>query len=205
MTRVWLVRHGESMLNVTERLQGWSDAPLTARGHSQASARAEDFVRHGVSFDAVVSADGIRHRATARTLAPHLTLVEDAGWREVCFGDLEAARGRRLAKVFKRYRDVDSPMWAVLVEISERNGAEHPETVVARATDALDRAAALGDDVLVVSSGITKMLLLAALGADLAHTAGPANLAVSTIEGAPGAWRVTRAVDLPPLGAVLDH
>lgn len=197
MTRIWLVRHGESMLNATNRLQGWSDAPLTARGIMQATSRAADFVRLGIGFDAVVSADGIRHRQTARTLAPDHEVIEDIGWRETCFGKLEAAKAHKLRQLLEQHRDAEDRMRAVLIGLAERDvGAEHPSTVVDRATGALDRAGALGDEVLVVSSGITKMLLLSALGADLAHVpGGPANLAVSTIEGEPGAWTVTRAVD----------
>lgn len=196
MTRIWLVRHGESMLNVAKRLQGWSDAPLTPRGAEQAESRRADFERIGLRFDAVVSADGIRHRQTARALAPHLDPVEDVGWRESCFGGLEGAKVSRIGKLLATHRDDADPMRAVLVAMAERDaGAEHPDAVVGRATAALDRAALLGDDVLVVSSGITKMLLLDALGADLSHVSGgPANLAVSTIEGSAGAWIVSRAV-----------
>lgn len=196
MTRIWLVRHGESMLNASKRLQGWSDAPLTSRGIEQAESRRADFARLSLRFDAVVSADGIRHRQTARALAPHLDPVEDVGWRESCFGGLEGAKVSRIGKLLAAHRDDTDPMRAVLVAMAGRDpGAEHPDAVVDRATAALDRASLLGDDVLVVSSGITKMLLLDALGADLSHlSTGPANLSVSTLEGRPGAWRVVRAV-----------
>ncbi|WP_217180863.1 histidine phosphatase family protein [Streptomyces sp. AC495_CC817] len=196
MTRIWMVRHGESLLNAAHRLQGWSDAPLTARGVEQASARAGDFARLGVRFDAVVSADGIRHRQTARVLAPEAERAEDEDWREICFGALEGAKVRKVSGMLARFRDTADPMREVLLALAARDiGAEHPDVVVARASAALERAAGLGDEVLVVTSGITKMLLLGALGGDLSRvTGGPSNLSVSTLDGAPGAWTVTRAV-----------
>ncbi|OZB89035.1 MAG: hypothetical protein B7X41_04990, partial [Microbacterium sp. 14-71-5] len=51
MTRIWVVRHGQSMLNEAERMQGWSDAPLTALGREQATARGLDLAAAGIRFD----------------------------------------------------------------------------------------------------------------------------------------------------------
>ncbi|MGO4488706.1 histidine phosphatase family protein [Microbacterium sp. 2RAF4] len=196
MTRVWLVRHGESLLNAAGRMQGWADAPLTPDGRAQAAARRQDFAADGLVFDAVVSADGIRHRETAGQLCPASTPREDAGWREVCFGALEGARSAALVRQLADHRDAPDPLRAVLTELSASAGGEHPDAVVARALAALGRAADDGDEVLVVTSGVTILLLLDALGADLDHVvAGPANLSVSTVDGRPGRWRVTRAVD----------
>lgn len=195
MTRVWLVRHGESLLNAAGRVQGWADAPLTPAGIAQASARGADFERIGCRFDAVISADGIRHRETALALVPGSTMIEDVGWREACFGAYEGARNRRLARVLEAHADAADPLRAALAELAARAGAEAPDAVVSRALAALDRAGRAGHDVLVVTSGITMLLLLSALGADLDHvTSGPPHLSVSTVEGEPGAWRVTRAV-----------
>lgn len=196
MTRVWLVRHGESLLNAVGRVQGWADAPLTVAGAAQASARRAEFERIGCRFDAVVSADGIRHRETARALVPGGTVVEDVGWREACFGRYEGTRNRRLRRILVGHRGCADPVRATLEELAGCADAEHPDAVVSRALTALDRAGGAGHEVLVVTSGITIMLLLGALGADLDHVVtGPPHLSVSTVEGGPGAWRVTRAVD----------
>lgn len=195
MTRIWLVRHGESLLNAAGRVQGWADAPLTPAGLAAASARGADFARLGLRFDAVVSADGIRHRETARALAPGRAPREDAGWREACFGGLEGARVRRLGRMLARHRGADDPLHAALTAVAQEHGGEHPSAVVDRAVVALDRVADAAGEALVVTSGITIMLLLRALGADLGHVhAGPPNLSVSVIEGYPGGWSVTWAV-----------
>ena len=39
MADLYLVRHGQTELNVKNILQGWHDSPLTARGREQALRR----------------------------------------------------------------------------------------------------------------------------------------------------------------------
>ena len=88
---VWLLRHGESLLNAAGRLQGWSDAPLTERGRMQARERGASLAAAGVRFDAAFSADGIRHRETARdvlgAMGERMPVTADPRWRELDFGD----------------------------------------------------------------------------------------------------------------------
>ena len=203
-TRVWIVRHGESILNSLMRVQGWCDAPLTAAGIEQAKVRARDFRDAGVLFTAAISGDGIRHRQTlAHILSEQQNppaLSEDIRWREIGFGWLEGAHSRKLQRWMEagvseggsRYSGLDA-----LAASPKEPRAEAPATVVARTLAALDDIAAgeYSGDVLVVTSGLTVMLLLDALGADLSHIArGPANLAASSLVRRDGAWVVERAV-----------
>lgn len=196
MTRLWLVRHGESLLNAAGRLQGWSDAPLTDRGRAQARERGLSLAAAGVRFDAVQAADGIRHRETARdvldAMGERMPVIADPRWRELCFGAWEGARGHRFGRLLAEHGEVH----AALVALAAVDpAAEHPDAVVERTLAALTEAADAGDEVLVVTSGLTILLLLDALGADLSHLeAGPAHLSVSTLHpSASGSWRVTRA------------
>ena len=192
---VWLLRHGESLLNAAGRLQGWSDAPLTDRGHAQARERGASLAAAGVRFDAVFSADGIRHRETAGdvldAMGAQVPLGVDPRWRELCFGAWEGARGHRFGVLLAQHGDVH-PALVALAAIDPL--AEHPDLVVERALAALTDAADAGGEVFVVTSGLTILLLLDALGADLSHLdAGPAHLSVSTIHADPSGWQVTRA------------
>ncbi len=43
LTKVVLIRHGETNWNLEHRLQGWSDLPLLPRGERQATLLKEHF------------------------------------------------------------------------------------------------------------------------------------------------------------------
>ncbi|MBN9156577.1 MULTISPECIES: histidine phosphatase family protein [unclassified Microbacterium] len=205
MTRIWVVRHGQSMLNAAERMQGWSDAPLTPLGRDQATARGLDFAAAGIRFDAAFSGDGIRHRETAARLldaaGSGLQASSDPRWRELCFGGLEAVRARRFVRLMQAHVAADNPFFATLDALAEQDPlAESPADVARRATEALHDVAGAGSEVLVVTSGITILTLLHGLGADLSHlTIGPENLSVSTVLRVDDGWRVDRAAMPDPV------
>ena len=60
MADLYLVRHGQTELNVQSILQGWHDSPLTARGRQQALATRAAFEAHGVAFDHGISFSSMR-------------------------------------------------------------------------------------------------------------------------------------------------
>lgn len=198
MTRIWVVRHGQSMLNAVDRIQGWSDAPLTPTGRAQATERGRDFAAAGIAFDAVFSGDGLRHRETAAELldaaGSRQVAQPDPRWRELSFGSLEGARGRKLFRLMQAHVEAADPFTAALDTLAAADPlAESPSTVARRALEALHDAASAGSEVLVVTSGITIMSLLQALGADLTHLrTGPANLSVSTLRRDGDAWLIDR-------------
>ena len=51
MSDLYLVRHGQTELNVQNILQGWQDSPLTERGREQALATRAAFEARGISLD----------------------------------------------------------------------------------------------------------------------------------------------------------
>lgn len=86
-----LLRHGESLGNREDRLQGQRDYPLTDQGARQASSRAAAWLSQGVAFDRIISSPLQRARSTAETIGAAFGLpVElDPVWQEHCFGELE--------------------------------------------------------------------------------------------------------------------
>lgn len=89
MTELIVIRHGETDWNRENRFQGQIDVPLNAAGQAQAQRLAERLI--GERFDAVVTSDLLRARATAHAAAPPSSLppVPDPLWREQAFGVLE--------------------------------------------------------------------------------------------------------------------
>ena len=67
ITRLCIVRHGETDWNVEKRIQGHTDVPLNATGRAQALAMAYNAAHH--RFDAIYSSDLVRASETARYIA----------------------------------------------------------------------------------------------------------------------------------------
>ena len=53
MSRVVLVRHGQSVWNLENRFTGWTDVPLTEAGVQEAASAGELMASEGMSFDVV--------------------------------------------------------------------------------------------------------------------------------------------------------
>ena len=100
MTRIFLIRHGETEWNKIGRLQGHSDVKLSPEGIRQAQLLAEHAPFR--TFDAIYSSDLSRAVNTAKILAAkfHLRIVEERGLREVNFGEWEGKAISELAENF---------------------------------------------------------------------------------------------------------
>lgn len=97
MADLYLVRHGQTELNVQNILQGWHDSLLTARGREQALATRAAFAAHGVAFDHVYSSPLGRARCTAELIVGEgqpVVLVDDL--REWHLGSLEGTSNREM-------------------------------------------------------------------------------------------------------------
>ncbi len=74
MTRLLLVRHGQSTWNAESRWQGQADPPLSDLGERQAAAAAEH-IASAIAIDVVWSSDLVRAQRTAEVIAGRLTVV----------------------------------------------------------------------------------------------------------------------------------
>jgi probable phosphoglycerate mutase len=98
--RLVLVRHGESVGNFENRLQGQTDYDLTPKGHMQAKLTALRL--KGMGTTAVYTSPLLRASATARTIAATIgcEAVELPGVREYDFGELAGATYAELRQRF---------------------------------------------------------------------------------------------------------
>lgn len=98
---VYFVRHGQTYLNRYNRMQGWSDAPLTEKG--QADAKRAGQLLSKIHFDYIFSSDLARTMATARLLLaadPNTDITEptpEPAFREEFFGSFEGQNGAEFA------------------------------------------------------------------------------------------------------------
>lgn len=88
-TEITLIRHGQSVSNVTGHWQGHGDSPLSAHGVEQATALAERL--SAARFDRFVSSDLSRAADTARAVGARLGMEPDLRpiWREIDVGEWE--------------------------------------------------------------------------------------------------------------------
>lgn len=207
---VYLTRHGETWLNTTHRMQGWSDSPLTDAGELDAQHLGTGLAKAGVKFKAVYSADMVRHYETASLALGALRYkdepVRDKRLREVSFGKFEGATQAETFTAVAPFMGTDQSMDSFLnaiVKANEGSGlpAETSAQVGTRAVAALNDIAAAqakkgGGNVLVVSSGITIVAVLQSMGADVSTlTNGIANAAVSKLTYKNGTWTVVTMND----------
>ncbi len=83
MTRVLVVRHGETDWNLHGRMQGWAPVPLNGTGREQADAVGRYLARE-YDIDRVVSSDLHRTRETTERVTAHVDapVAYDRAWRE---------------------------------------------------------------------------------------------------------------------------
>jgi len=100
MTRLVLIRHGETDWNVEGRYQGQADPPLNARGIAQARRLAHDLA--GAGIDVLYSSPLKRALETARILAQtlHVPLYTDPRLMEIHQGKWE---GRLRSEIVEQY------------------------------------------------------------------------------------------------------
>jgi alpha-ribazole phosphatase len=100
MTRLYLVRHGQTDWNVERRWQGHADVPLNEVGLAQAEKVAGELAREGLQ--AIYCSDLQRARQTARMLAAHtdLPVILDARLREIHQGEWQ---GLLVSEIEARY------------------------------------------------------------------------------------------------------
>lgn len=88
---ITLLRHGESLGNAANELQGHTDIPLSEQGCQQVARLARYWRSENVSFDHIISSPLHRAQHTAHIIAEALGLPVETNplWIERCFGALE--------------------------------------------------------------------------------------------------------------------
>ena len=89
--KIYVIRHGETNLNVKRIVQGWLDEPLNENGRRLAASAGQHMRQ--IRFDACVSSPLIRARETAEILLREsgndIPVETDDRLKEIHFGDLE--------------------------------------------------------------------------------------------------------------------
>lgn len=102
MIELYLVRHGETDLNVQKVYYGWTDCCMNSRGYEQAKELAD--ILGEVDFDVVISSSLQRAVETATIISGFSadTIIKDDRLKELNFGDWE---GVYYLEVQEKYRE----------------------------------------------------------------------------------------------------
>lgn len=103
MTQIYIVRHGETVENLTKILQGHLPGTLTGKGKEQVRHTAEQLAETGVKFSRIVSSDLQRALDSAQIIADrlHLSITPMEMLRERDWGKWT---GMSIAEATERFR-----------------------------------------------------------------------------------------------------
>lgn len=97
----YIARHGRTILNSLNKVQGWSDTPLTKEGIEVAENLGKGM--RDIKFSSAYCSDLRRTRETINIVLNNsgqkeLTVVEKPEFREICFGAYETAFATEMFK-----------------------------------------------------------------------------------------------------------
>jgi broad specificity phosphatase PhoE len=146
MTRLLLIRHGETDWNVEGRWQGHADVPLNACGHAQAQEVAASL--SGTRIDAIYASDLKRAAETAAPLAhsqglkiridPRLREIDQGKWQGLLIEEIQTRYGEEFRRRRENPLEVAPPGGETALQVRERVltavkdiHAAHPDQTVA--------------------------------------------------------------------------
>lgn len=187
---IYVVRHGKTVMNALDRVQGWCDSPLTKEGID--TARFLGYGFSDIQFRTAYCSDLRRTRQTTQIILgakgqEDIPVIELSGLREACFGSFEADFNHKMwrdAALYLHYTSVDDMVKAILAKeigygdvldavqtLDTMGMAENFSQVEARTQESLKEIAEneiqYGEgDILVVSHGMSILAMLLGLGGD---------------------------------------
>lgn len=168
MTRLIIVRHGQTLWNLERKYQGHSDIALTEKGLNQAKAVAERLAEEKI--DAVYASDLSRAFKTAECIAAkhELTVQVEPQLREIKFGDWE---GLTYEEISARWPGMLGKLWTTPDEL-EIPGGESFHQLKERAYAAVQKIVTAHPEqtvVIVAHGGTIGTILCAMLDIHLNH------------------------------------
>jgi 2,3-bisphosphoglycerate-dependent phosphoglycerate mutase len=197
MSKLVLIRHGQSLWNLENRFTGWVDVPLTAQGESEAKNAATHL--KGLNFQVAYTSALSRAQRTCSLVLEALgqteqvPVVRDSALNERHYGDLQGLNKEETAR---RFGAEQVALWRRSYDIAPPGG-ESLKMTAARVIPFYDRCI-LGDlkqgkNVLVVAHGNS----LRALHMILKSLTPEQVVALELATGAPSIYEFTTSFEKP--------
>ncbi|MFC6176778.1 histidine phosphatase family protein [Companilactobacillus huachuanensis] len=207
--QIYLVRHGKTWYNEYEKMQGWSDTPLTTDGVAVAQKAAESL--KSVDFAAAMTSDMKRAVDTTRIITRRnkndLVPQELSEFREQFYGYFEGRsideswfaigkphQARTFTDIVKKYGfDATMDFAKEADPLHDAESAEEYWSRIERGFKKIDRIAHDGDKILLVTHSITILgFAIRYKTANLKVDDIPANASLTIMERDNGINKVTK-------------
>ena len=124
MSKLVLVRHGQSQWNLENRFTGWVDVPITPLGEKEAHRAGKELKGAGIKFDAAFVSELIRANQPWQVILEelgqeNLPVKKDKALNERHYGDLQ---GLDKAETAKKYGDAQVHIWRRSFDVKPPNG-----------------------------------------------------------------------------------
>ncbi|WON77191.1 histidine phosphatase family protein [Serratia sp. UGAL515B_01] len=217
---IYFARHGKTILNTYERVQGWADSPLTPAGVEVARYLGAGL--KGITFDRYYTSDAGRQRETMKTILqeigqPQAKVTELTDLREVFFGGFEGLPNENMydasaktlglapgVTVFKQVSEGKINLITMVDTISKSDDQKEAEdalqvkTRMQRALNTMVQDALKDGDknILAVSSGLSILMMLSDMTDNPNKNKPLENAAVVKISYKDGKYTVTDVGDM---------
>ncbi|WHZ23470.1 MAG: Phosphoglycerate mutase [Nitrospira sp.] len=128
MSKLVLIRHGESQWNLENRFTGWVDVPLSPKGVEEAKAAGKKLA--GFTFDRAFSSVLARANDTLRLILEAIgqtaiPIEKDKALNERMYGELQ---GLNKAETAKKYGDEQVKIWRRSYDVRPPGGESLKDT-----------------------------------------------------------------------------
>ncbi len=130
MSKLVLVRHGESQWNLENRFTGWVDVPLSEKGIKEAREAGKRIKKERIHFDKAYTSDLKRAQNTLKLILEELAqqsvpVEKDQALNERHYGDLQ---GLNKAETAEKFGDEQVKIWRRSYDIAPPNGESLKDT-----------------------------------------------------------------------------
>ena len=128
MSKLVLIRHGESQWNLENRFTGWVDVPLSPKGIEEANAAGKKLT--GFTFDRAFSSVLARANETLRLILEAIgqtaiPIEKDKALNERMYGELQ---GLNKAETVKKFGDEQVKIWRRSYDVRPPGGESLKDT-----------------------------------------------------------------------------
>ena len=128
MSKLILIRHGESQWNLENRFTGWVDVPLSPKGIEEANAAGKKLA--GFTFDRAFSSVLARANETLRLILEAIgqtaiPIEKDKALNERMYGELQ---GLNKAETVKKFGDEQVKIWRRSYDVRPPGGESLKDT-----------------------------------------------------------------------------